>query len=79
MENINEEIVEDYKEAITEVQEAIKGTLGEKHAQHPVVVASMLQGIQLKRLADLMELNHLDSDDGGYEGEGMELNQEEAR
>ncbi|MBD0403203.1 hypothetical protein [Flammeovirga sp. EKP202] len=61
MENINEEIVEDYKEAISEVQEAIRSTLGEKNAQHPGVVGTILQGIQLKRIADLMEMNHLDT------------------
>lgn len=68
MENINEEIVEDYKEAISEVQEAIKDTLGDKHAHHPGVVGAILQGIQLKRIADLMEINHLDTD-GEYEEE----------
>ncbi|WP_157491065.1 hypothetical protein [Flammeovirga sp. SJP92] len=77
MENLNKDIIEDYKESIAEVQEAIKSTLGEKHAQHPGVVASMLQGIQLKRLADLMELNHLESDEEEYEGEEEGLNHEQ--
>lgn len=62
MSNINQVIVDDYKESITEVQEAIKGTLGEKHSQHPGIVGSILQGIQIKRVADLMEMNHLDSE-----------------
>lgn len=59
-ENINLEAVEETVEAIRETQEAIKQTIDEKYAQHPAVLAAFMQAVQLKKIADLMEINNLE-------------------